>query len=269
MTDLADREWRLIPEEQRSGPMQMALEEVAAETAAAGGPRTVRVYRWTPSTLSAGYRQSPDSIDWAYCDREGVTVTRRQTGGGGIYHDHDGDISYSIIAPAEELPGDLLESYELLCAPILAAFRRMGVDADFAAGEHEAIYQPACYLRAINPAHDILAGGQKVSGNAQYRQRDAVIQHGSLSYTLAPQRHLGVFAGDVNAERFRERVTSIREQSGIDREDAVTELEDALAEWANATVGSWTGDELARAREIAEQKYASESWTRERTDPLA
>ncbi|MFD1688676.1 lipoate--protein ligase family protein, partial [Halolamina salifodinae] len=39
MTDHADREWRLIREEARPGPLQMALDEVAAETAAAGGPR--------------------------------------------------------------------------------------------------------------------------------------------------------------------------------------------------------------------------------------
>ena len=270
MTTLADRDWRLIPEEQRPGSMQMALDEVAAETAAAGGPRTARVYRWTPSTLSAGYRQSPDSIDWEYCENEQITVTRRQTGGGGIYHDHDGDISYSIIAPADELPGDLMDSYELLCEPILGAFEDMGVDAAFANSEHDAIYQPACYLRAINPAHDILAGGQKISGNAQYRQRDAVIQHGSLSYAVQAQRHLAVFDGaDVTADQFRERVTSIREQSGIDREVAVKRLEDGLAEWANADVGAWTDSELDRAREIAEKKYDSSAWNRSRTDPLA
>ncbi len=270
MTTLADRDWRLVPEENCPGPTQMALDEVAAETAAAGGPRTVRVYRWTPSTLSAGYRQSPDSIDWEYCENEGVTVTRRQTGGGGIYHDHDGDISYSIIAPADELPGNLMESYELLCKPVLDAFQRMGVDAAFAESEHDAIYHPACYLRAINPAHDILAGGQKISGNAQYRQREAIIQHGSLSYAVQPERHLAVFDGaDVDAEQFRKRVTSIREQTGIDREVAVEHLEDALGEWADADVGQWTDGELDRAREIAEQKYDSSAWNRDRTDPLA
>ncbi|MFB6177427.1 MAG: lipoate--protein ligase family protein, partial [Halobaculum sp.] len=46
---LADREWRVIREDTRRGPMQMALDEVAAETAADGGPRTVRLYRWEPS----------------------------------------------------------------------------------------------------------------------------------------------------------------------------------------------------------------------------
>jgi lipoate-protein ligase A len=43
MTALADREWRLIPEGARPGPMQMALEEAAAEAASNRGPRTGRV----------------------------------------------------------------------------------------------------------------------------------------------------------------------------------------------------------------------------------
>ena len=128
---LADREWRLIREESWDGPQNMALDEIAAETAANGGPRTLRVYRWDPSTLSLGYRQEPETVGWEFCADEGITVTRRPTGGGGIYHDNYGDISYSIIAPADELPGNLMETYELLCEPIFDAFERMGVDARF------------------------------------------------------------------------------------------------------------------------------------------
>ncbi len=270
MTDLADRRWRLIPEESRDGPVQMALDEVAAETAVAEGVRTVRVYRWSPSTLSLGYRQAPETVDWEWCADEGVSVTRRQTGGGGIYHDEFGDVSYSIVAPAAELPGDLMDSYALLCEPILTAFDRMGVDADFAAEEHPAIYDPACYLRGIHPAHDVLAGGKKVAGNAQYRQRDAVIQHGSLSYAVDAEAHLGAFADPgVTPERFRERVTGIREESGIDRETAVEVLESTLGEWADAEVGSWSADELDRARDLAAEKYAADEWVRDREAPRA
>jgi lipoate-protein ligase A len=265
---LADREWRLIPEAARDGPMQMALEEVAAETAASGGPRTVRAYQWSPSTLSMGYRQDADSVDWGFAEREGITVTRRQTGGGGIYHEEYADISYSIVAPADELPGDLMDCYEVLCEPILSAFHAMGVDAEFVPEEHPAIHEPACYLRALHPAHDIAVDGRKISGNAQYRTRDAVIQHGSLSYALAPDAHLGVFADSgIDAERFRERVTSVREEAGISRDDAVSALEDALAEWCDARVGEWTDDELDAARELADEKYATDDWTRERTAP--
>jgi lipoate-protein ligase A len=270
MTDLADREWRLIPEESRPGPVTMALEEVAARTAVERGVRTVRVYTW-PDVLSLGYRQDPDTVDWDFCDRRGIGVTRRQTGGGGIYHDAHADVSYGITAPADELPGNLLASYELLCAPLLDALDRMGVDAAFADREYDAVHEPACYLRAIHPAHDVLAGGRKVSGNAQYRQRDAVIQHGSVSFDRATERHLGVFGNPVSPEAFEERVTSIRAETGgaITREDAVGALEAALAEWCDAREGGWTDAELERARDLAGRKYATERWTRERTDPTA
>ncbi len=270
MTSLADQHWRLIREERRPGPMQMALEEVAAETAADGGPRTVRAYTWDPSTLSLGYRQEPETVNWEYCDRHDIAVTRRPTGGGGIYHDSHGDISYSIVAPQDELPGNLMACYELLCTPVLAAFERMGIEADFADRELPAIHQPTCYLRAVNPAHDITADGRKISGNAQYRQRDSVIQHGSLSYALVTETHLGVFqTEDVDVSTFENRVTAIRELVAIDREEAIDAVETALLEWTDAEVGAWSDDELERASEIADQKYASTAWNRRRIDPLS
>ncbi|MFB6092426.1 MAG: biotin/lipoate A/B protein ligase family protein [Haloquadratum sp.] len=264
---LADREWRLVREEARDGPMQMALDEVAAETAASGGPRTVRVYRWDPSTLSLGYGQDPETIDWEHCADAGVSVTRRQTGGGGIYHDVDGDVSYSIVAPKEELPGDLLEAYHLLCAPVLDAFDRLGIDADYVSEPVSEIWSPACYLRALHPAHDVVAGGRKISGNAQYRQRDAVIQHGSLTYSVRAADHLAVFDGhDLTPEEFRERVVGADELAGVSRTEMVAAVEAALSAWADAEAGEWTDAELERAREIAAEKYAADEWVRRRPD---
>jgi lipoate-protein ligase A len=266
---LADREWRLIREERRSGAMNMALDDVAAETAAAGGPRTLRVYGWAPSTLSLGYRQDPDTVDWRWCADAGIAVTRRQTGGGGIYHDGDGDVAYSIVAPADELPGDLVASYRLLCAPVLDAFERVGVPARFAETGHPAVYKPACYLRELHAAHDVVVPGEegprKVSGNAQHRRADAVVQHGSLTYATRPERHLSAFdSPGVDAATFRERVTGIDEHADATRAETVAALAASLREWANARDGEWTEAELDRARERATEKYASDEWTRRR-----
>ncbi|KYH27615.1 lipoate-protein ligase A subunit 1 [Halalkalicoccus paucihalophilus] len=262
--------WRLVREESHEGATNMALDEVAAETAAAGGPRTLRVYRWEPSTLSLGYHQDPTSVDWEFCEREGISVTRRPTGGGGIYHDSWGDISYSIVAPADELPGNLMETYELLCEPIFDAFDRLGVEAGFATESKPVIHQPACYLRELNPAHDVVAGGRKLSGNAQYRRRDAIIQHGSITFDSLPERHLSAFANpETTPEEFAGRVTSLREHGVDDRERAVEALEEALRDWAGAEEGAWGDDELAAARERADRKFASEAWNRDGEDPLA
>ncbi|WP_336360882.1 lipoate--protein ligase family protein [Haladaptatus sp. ZSTT2] len=270
MTDLADREWRLIREEAWDGPMNMALDEIAAETAAAGGPRTVRVYQWKPSTLSLGYRQEPDSVDWEFCAEHGISVTRRPTGGGGIYHGEHTDISYSITAPAAELPGDLMETYELLCTPVFSAFEEMGVPAHFADEPQPSLYKPSCYLRDLHPAHDVVAAGRKISGNAQYRRRDAIIQHGSLKYDLDADTHLAVFADpNLTTDDVENRITSIHELTGISRADAVTALEDALGAWTTADEGTWTQDEINRARERADEKFASEAWNKNRTNPLS
>jgi len=270
MTTLADREWRLIRDEPRTGATQMALEEIAARTALEDDLRTVRVYSWEPSTLSLGYRQDADTVDWDFCEREGIDVTRRQTGGGGIYHDRYADISYTIVAPADEVPGDLMDCYELFCEPVLEAFDRIGIDAAFASAEQASIYQPSCYLRDINPAHDIVASAaagadaQKISGNAQYRQRDVVIQHGSISYDLEPRAHVGVFDTDLAESTFIDRVTSIRDETGIDRDAAVDAVAGALGDWADATDSTWRDDELAAARELAARKFGSDAWVRNR-----
>ncbi len=267
---LADRNWRLIRDEPRDGATQMALEEVAAKTAIKDDLRTVRVYDWEPSTLSLGYRQDSETVDWTYCDREGIDVTRRQTGGGGIYHDRYAEISYTIVAPADEVPGDLMDCYALFCKPVLAALREMGVDADFATTAQDSIYHPSCYLRDINPAHDVVApvaagaNAQKISGNAQYRQRDVVIQHGSISYDLEPARHVGVFDAGLDRATFTDRVTSIREQAGIDREEAVDTLADSLGEWCDATRSGWRDEELAAGRAVADRKFGADAWVRDR-----
>jgi len=255
-------DWRLVREEVRDGATNMALDEVAARTVADGGPATVRVYGWEPPTFSLGYAQDAATVDWDYCERAGVDVVRRPTGGGGIYHDTVGDVSYAVIAPADAVPGDRLEGYHALCEPLFDALDALGIDADFAQTEREAAHEPACYLRGLSPAHDVVAGGRKLSGNAQYRREDAVVQHGSLQYRVDAERHRAVFA---DAPAAFDRVTSVREQSDAVRAETVTALEDALADWADAGAGAWTDAELADARALADAKYRSAAWTRERT----
>ncbi|WP_254531460.1 lipoate--protein ligase family protein [Natrinema gelatinilyticum] len=271
MTALADRDWRLIRDAPRDGATQMAIEEIAAKTALEDDLRTVRVYSWEPSTLSLGYRQDSATVDWDFCEREGIDVTRRQTGGGGIYHDRNADVSYTIVAPSDEVPGNLMDCYELFCAPILDAFDRMGVDAAFASTEQDSIYHPSCYLRDINPAHDIVATtgtddrAKKISGNAQYRQRDVVIQHGSISYDTEPRAHVGVFDADIDESTFTDRVTSIHSEAGIDRDEAVDSVASALRDWCDADESTWRDGELEAARELADRKFGTDAWVRDRT----
>lgn len=272
MSALAELPVRQLPTDLHSGAVNMALDAVAADRAADDGIASVRVYGWNPSTLSLGYAQDPDTIDWTYCEEHGIHVTRRPTGGGAIYHDRVGDISYSIVAPSEPLPDNLMDSYRLLCEPILRAFERMGVSVGFTASESASIYQPACYLRELHPSHDLVvpheSTGRKISGNAQYRRRSAVVQHGSLTFRRSPERHVRCFTNpDLDSDTFEQRVTSIENHTDITRERAITILETELQEWTDAESGTFTASERDHAHDLVEDKFGATEWVRDRTDP--
>jgi len=265
-------DWRLIPEERLDGPLSMAFDEVAAETVAAGGPATVRLYRWTPSTVSLGYGNDSSIVDRAYCAESGIDVTRRQTGGGAIYHDGFGDVAYSIIAPKTAFPGDVTECYRQLLRPVLAAFEAVGAGVDFADSDAPALWEPICYLRALDPAHDLVGpDGRKIAGNAQYRTREAIVQHGSLSFRADPGAHLAPFVDPpIDTETFADRVCGLAEIEGVDadRSTFVDRLESELASWAAAEPGAWTDAERDRAAELRERKYGHDRWVRDRIDPI-
>ena len=278
-------DWRLIREEMLNGPMAMALDEVAAETVARGGPATVRLYRWFPSAVTLGYGNDPDVVDWEFCEEWNVGVTRRPTGGGAIYHDTTGDVAYSIVAPADEFPGDVSECYREFLEPIIEAFAAVDVEVSFAEAAEPGLWEELCYLLPLDPAHDLVGpDGRKIAGNAQYRTRDAIVQHGSLTYDVNAEKHLNCFDDPpVTAEAFEDRVCGASEAVTYDdvvetglglfggydlqRSRLVAELEDALAEWAGADEGEWTDEELERARELVEAKYGNDEWVRERNDP--
>jgi lipoate-protein ligase A len=263
-------DWRLIREERLDGPTAMALDEVAAETVAAGGPATVRLYRWTPSTVTLGYGNDADILDREHCAAAGIDVTRRPTGGGAIHHDTDGDVAYSIVAPRSALPDDVTDCYRRLLAPVLAAFESVGADVAFADAEAPALWEPLCYLRALDPAHDLVGpDGRKIAGNAQYRTREAVVQHGSLTFAVDPEPRLAPFAEPpVSQSAFAERVCGLADLNlGVDRSAFVDRLEDELASWAGAEPGGWTDAERDRAADLCDRKYDDDRWVRDGVDP--
>jgi len=195
-------------------------------------------------------------------------VTRRPTGGGGIYHDYDGDLSYAIALPAEAAPGDLHETYDRLCEPIVTALESLGVPVHFAEEETPAIHRPACYLRALDPAHDLVGpDGRKLAGNAQFRRRDAVVQHGSLSISLRPERHCDCFDADLDPATYADRVGAIDEYVDRSRSEVVATVAETLIEWADAERGEWSDAERDRATDVAAGTFATEAWTRNREQP--
>nr|WP_049904972.1 lipoate--protein ligase family protein [Haloferax gibbonsii] len=79
------------------------------------------------------------------------------------------------------------------------------------------------------------------------------------------ETHLDVFDGhDVTPEAFRERVVGIDELVDASREEFVAALTESLSGFVDADEGSWTDDELDRARAKVDEKYRADDWVRRR-----
>lgn len=163
-------DWRLLKFETYNAYMNMAIDEAVLNARIKGlVPNTVRFYRWNPSAVSIGkFQKIENEVYLENCLKHGVDVVRRITGGGTVYHDAEGEITYSVIANKEDLGAkDIAEAYAKIYNGIVEAIKILGLKADFNEGDAR-----ACPNLTIN--------GKKISGSAQCHKAGIVLQHGTI-----------------------------------------------------------------------------------------
>ena len=222
--------WRIIQVETHTAAMAMALDEVASESVKAGGPPTIRFYRWNPSAVSIGYFQSLEQeVNLEACKRSGIDVVRRRTGGGTVYHDYEGEITYSVIAPESYFGKDITASYRLICGWLVDAFSILDIHAEF------------------KPINDITADGKKISGNAQTRRKGVLLQHGTVLYDMDVKKMFSVLRvsrekiSDKMISAVEERVTCVKRVSDASRDETCRALYQAFTKGKDFYEGAWTG----------------------------
>jgi lipoate-protein ligase A len=162
--------WRLLPLQTNNAFMNMAIDEAILTARIAGQvPNTLRFYRWQPSAVSVGKNQKPeDEVYLDACKRLGVDVVRRVSGGGTVYHDYEGEVTYSVTAKTADLGTAAITSvYAKIYEAITDALRLLGIPADFSSGD-----QKNCPNLTVN--------GKKISGSSQTITRGVVLQHGTV-----------------------------------------------------------------------------------------
>ncbi len=242
--------WRLIELEENNAFVNMATDEAVSEALTRGVAKpTIRFYVWRPSAVSVGYFQSlTREVNLEKCRELGVDFVRRRTGGGAVYHDNHGEITYSVIAPASLLPSDVLESYEVVCGWIVKGLNRLGITSEF---------------KAIN---DIVVGGRKISGNAQTRRGGILVQHGTVLYDVDLRKMFSLLKvsdekiSDKLIKSAEERVTRILDHVQVSRQEAYDALVVGFTEGKEYEVGSLSVEEDARAHQLATDKYMTVEW---------
>jgi lipoate-protein ligase A len=182
--------WRLVDDLDAGldGAAQMAADRVLLDAVASGAPPVLRLYRWTPPALSLGRFQPDDDVDHDACDRLGVEVVRRPTGGKGLLH--GGDLTYAVALPLPDgAAGGVDAVYELLAGGLIAGLALLGVEA--AVARHEGPAGPVCF--AAQQGADLRVGERKVCGSAQVRHAGAVLQHGSILLERLPFDETSLF----------------------------------------------------------------------------
>ncbi len=165
----------------------MARDLQFAETAASEGVAVLRIYGWSPPCVSVGRHQAmEEACDVAACRAEGWDIVRRPTGGRAVLHAAD-EVTYAVMLPLAHAPAGVLQAYAWLAEGLLAAYRRLGLDAELAAGRHLAERTGACFDAPA--AHEIICGGRKIAGSAQVRRAGYLLQHGSLPVSFDADLH--------------------------------------------------------------------------------
>ncbi len=261
----------MVITEPLSGPMNMAVDE-AIMLAVAGGqvPPTIRFYRWSPPAISLGYFQSLEKeVDIVACEKAGVDVVRRLTGGRAVLHQDE--LTYSLVAPEnnEKVAGSILESYLSISRGLVRGLNALGVEAELAEGKKHAEFGSAACFDAPS-WYEMAVDGKKLVGSAQTRRNRCILQHGSLLVRVDADLLFSIlnFSNEKVRERgkavFLTKATYLEEILGYSPSFAL--LCDGLkkgfesAMEINLSEQRLSAEELAAARELSIKKYGTREW---------
>ena len=132
-------------------------------------PNTLRIYKWKPSAVSVGRFQTVEKEACVQaCRQHSVDIVRRMTGGGSVYHDAEGEVTYSIVVAKKDLNVDnIMGIYNKVYECISHGLRILGVISDFREGTKKA-------------CPNLTVDGRKISGSAQLHKGGVVLQHGTI-----------------------------------------------------------------------------------------
>lgn len=200
-----------------------------------------------PSIIIGRHQNTIEEINADFVRERGITVVRRVSGGGAVYHDL-GNLNFSIVTRYQS---DRFNRYDEFTRPVIEVLRELGVPAE------------------LGGRNDIVADGRKISGNAQFVAGGRMLSHGTVlvdSNLDDVVNALRVKPGKIESKGIksvRSRVANISEflSSPITAE----ELEGMILERIfGGTDGIrehvLTPADWERIEELAETKYATWEW---------
>jgi len=202
------------------------------------------------NTIVVGkYQNTAEEIDGAYTAERKINVVRRLSGGGAVYHDM-GNLNFTFITDQGSDGFD----FRSFTRPIVRTLAKLGIEAEF------------------NSRNDLTIAGKKFSGNAQYFKHKRVMHHGTLLFDSdldvlqsalksKPRTKQDEYASK-SRKSVPSRVANISEflSSPMSLAQFQKCLVDEVAGEEELVPYSFTGHDLARISEIADNRYRTWAW---------
>ena len=236
--------WRYIQVDTTDPAFNLALEEYVFESLSKD--YNYFILWQNASTVVVGRHQNTfNEVDEAFIRENNITVVRRLSGGGAVYHDL-GNLNFTFIQDAAGKEPDL----GLFCRPVAQAIRTLGAEAE------------------VNGRNDITVNGMKFSGNAQYVKYGRVMHHGTLLFDS--QLEVAAKALRPDPEKIkakgvasvRSRITNLKPllPEGTTLEIFREALLKALFEKEQMEVYSLTHADLTAIAALKEERYGTWAW---------
>ncbi|MBR5660859.1 MAG: lipoate--protein ligase [Bacteroidales bacterium] len=218
----------------------MALDEFCLENIVIDEPYFY-LWRNRPSVIIGLNQNAYSEVNLGYLNANGITLARRVTGGGAVYHDLQ-NMNYTIIGRSE---GKDNGEEGLTPQPIADALRSIGVPAE------------------LTGRNDIFVDGRKVSGYARRVSKRQEIIHGTLMYDVDMETLIRVLDTPESKMRakgissVKSRVANLKDyMPGFHSLDEVqNELQRILA--GDDSQLELTEDQLSEVRKMAEEKFST------------
>ncbi|MBR4411663.1 MAG: lipoate--protein ligase [Firmicutes bacterium] len=192
------------------------------------------------------YQNTIEEINTEYVAEQNISVARRLSGGGAVYHDK-GNLNYTLIVDQDET-FDFNFRYFVL--PVTEALKTFGIEAEFSG------------------RNDVTIGGRKFSGNSQYIKKQRILHHGcimldsNLNHVEQALRVKDIKVESKSTKSVRSRVTTINEhaETPIAMEAFKEELKGQVAEGTVLEAYELTEEDVAAIEKLRNEKYITWEW---------
>lgn len=142
----------------------------------------LRFYDWSVPSATYGHFAKPEALFRVdQLEALGLTIAKRPTGGGAIFH--TSDLTFSVFLPADHprYCVNTMDCYHLINSAVKAAIADL-VDRTALLEEESPCPEPTClnFCMAKPTKFDLLIHGKKVGGAAQRRTKEGLLHQGSL-----------------------------------------------------------------------------------------